>query len=93
MRSSAVRVADRIERVQTGVRMEKRMVKVLKAVAEFYDLSLGELLENLVLSTFAGRSLFSDPALALVSELARIYGLDNGEHRSAVLGAPAQEDE
>jgi hypothetical protein len=58
-----------------------------------YDLSLGELLENLVLSTFAGRSLFSDLALALVSELARIYGLDNGEHRSAVLGAPAQEEE
>jgi hypothetical protein len=51
MRSSAIRVADRIERVHTGVRMEKRIVKVLKAVTEFYDLSLGELLENLVLST------------------------------------------
>ena len=81
------------DRVQTGLRMERRLVKVLKAVAEFYDLSLGELLENLVLCTFAGRNLFSDPALALVGELARIYGLDNGEHSPAVLGAPAQEGE
>jgi predicted DNA-binding ribbon-helix-helix protein len=34
------------ERVQTGVRLEKRLVKVLKALAEIYDLSLGELLER-----------------------------------------------
>jgi predicted DNA-binding ribbon-helix-helix protein len=78
-------------RVQTGVRLEKRLVKVLKALAEFYDLSLGDLLEDLVLSTFAGRNLFSDAALALVTELARIYGLDSGSYRPAVLGAPARE--
>jgi len=74
--------------------MERRIVKVLKAVAEFYDLSLGELLENLVLCTFTGRNLFSEPALALVGELARIYGLDQGgEHIPAALGAPVQEGE
>jgi hypothetical protein len=66
-----------VDRVQTGVRMERRMVKVLKAVAELRDLALGELLEELVRDAFAGRQTFSVPALAQVGELARIYGLDS----------------
>ena len=41
-----------VERVQTGVRMEKRMVKVLKALAEYLDISLGDLLEGIVLHAF-----------------------------------------
>ena len=65
------------DRVQTGVRMERRLVKVLKAVAELRDLALGELLEELVRDAFAGRQTFSVPALAQVGELARIYGLDS----------------
>jgi hypothetical protein len=52
------------ERVQTGVRLEKRMVKVLKVLTELYDLSLGEFLEDLVRDAFAGRQPFSDVALA-----------------------------
>src|SRR5438552_11167155 len=43
-----------VERVQTGVRMEKRMLKVLKAMAEYYECSLGELLEDIVLHSFEG---------------------------------------
>jgi len=54
MRSNTVQVADRIKRVQTGVRMERRMVKVLKAVAELRDLALGELLESLASVTGRG---------------------------------------
>ncbi|HXO26160.1 MAG TPA: hypothetical protein VOA80_02345 [Thermoanaerobaculia bacterium] len=64
------------DRVQTGVRMEKRLVKVLKAIAELRDLSLGELLEELVRDAFAGRQYFGDSALPSIRELARIYGLD-----------------
>jgi hypothetical protein len=64
-----------VERVQTGVRLEKRMVKVLKALAELYDLSLGEFLEDLVRDAFAGRPPFSDVALAQAAELMAIYGL------------------
>ncbi|HXO28146.1 MAG TPA: hypothetical protein VOA80_12425 [Thermoanaerobaculia bacterium] len=64
------------ERVQTGVRMEKRLVKVLKALAELYDLSLGDLLEGIVLHAFAGRTPFSAPSLRRIAELERIYGLD-----------------
>jgi hypothetical protein len=77
-----------MERVQTGVRLEKRLVKVLKALAELYDLSLGEFLEDLVRDAFAGRQPFSENALAQAAELMRIYGLT-----PAALGAPAQEGE
>jgi len=63
-------------RVQTGIRLEKRLVKVLKALAEYYDQPLGEFLEDVVVCTFAGRKPFSEPALARVAELMRIYRLD-----------------
>jgi hypothetical protein len=65
-----------VERVQTGVRMEKRLVKVLKALAELYDMSLGDLLEGIVLHAFDGRTPFSDESLRRIAELKRIYGLD-----------------
>ncbi len=71
-----MRRPDGKERVQTGVRLERRLVKVLKALAELYDLSLGEFLEDLVRDAFAGRQPFSDVALAQAAELMRIYGLD-----------------
>jgi hypothetical protein len=63
------------ERVQTGVRMEKRLVKVLKALAELYDVSLGDLLEDIVLHAFAGRSPFSEESLRRIAVLERIYGM------------------
>jgi hypothetical protein len=65
-----------VERVQTGVRMEKRLVKVLKALAELYDLSLGDLLEGIVLHAFDGRAPFSEESLRRIADLKRIYGLD-----------------
>jgi hypothetical protein len=77
-----------LDRVQTGVRMERRLVKVLKAIAELRDVSLGALLEGLVFDAFAGRPPFDDGALAQVRELMRIYGLS-----PAAPGAPAQEGE
>jgi hypothetical protein len=64
-----------VERVQTGVRMEKRLVKVLKALAELYDISLGDLLEGIVLHAFDGRVPFSEESLLRIAELKRIYGL------------------
>ena len=48
-----------IQRVQTGVRMEKRLVKILKALAEYHDLTLGDLLEGIVLHAFEGKSPFN----------------------------------
>ena len=64
-----------VERVQTGVRMEKRLLKVLKALADSLDLTLGDLLEGIVLHAFEGRAPFSKPTLAKVAELRRVFGL------------------
>lgn len=65
-----------VERVQTGVRLEKRLLKVLKALAEFYDLSLGDLLEGIVLHAFEGKSPFSPETLQRIADLKKVYGLD-----------------
>jgi predicted DNA-binding ribbon-helix-helix protein len=65
-----------VERVQTGVRMEKRILKVLKALAEYHDLTLGDLLEGIVLHAFDGKCPFEKKSLAAIAEFKRIYGLD-----------------
>jgi len=64
-----------VERVQTGVRMEERLLKVLKALAELKDLSLGDLLEGIVLHAFEGKAPFSKESLAQIRELKKIYGM------------------
>ena len=64
-----------IERMQTGVRMEKRLLKVLKAVAELKDMSLGDLLEGIVLHAFEGKAPFSPQTLKEIEKLKSIYGL------------------
>src|ERR1700759_2981532 len=66
----------KIERTQTGVRMEKRILRVLKAVAELHDLTLGDLLEGIVLHAFEGKSAFGKPSLARIAELKKVYQLD-----------------
>lgn len=58
------------------------MVKVLKALAEYLDLSLGDLLEGIVLHAFESRAPFSDETLARISELKRVYGMDYGADAS-----------
>jgi hypothetical protein len=65
-----------IERVQTGVRLEKQLVKVLKALAEHRDMSLGDLIEGIVLHAFEGRVPFSPETLAVIAQLKQIYGLE-----------------
>jgi hypothetical protein len=73
-RPPAPRVA--VERVQTGFRMEKRLLKVLKAVAEFHDMALGDLVEGIVLHAFDGRSAFGRESMHRIAEFKRLYGLD-----------------
>jgi hypothetical protein len=65
-----------IERVQTGVRLEKRLLKVLKAFAELHDMTLGDLLEGIVLYAFDGKPPFSEDSRQRLKELKRFYGLD-----------------
>ncbi len=66
----------RIERIQTGIRVEKRILKVLKAVAEYHDLTLGDLLEGIVLHAFEGKAPFGAETLARVEQLKAVYGLE-----------------
>jgi len=78
-----------VERVQTGVRMEKRLLKVLKAFAEYRDLTLGDLLEGIVLHAFEGKCPFKAESLARLRELKKFYGLDldsSASHRLIELG-------
>lgn len=65
-----------VERVQTGVRLERRIVKVLKAIAEVHDMSLGDLLEGIVLHAFEGKAPFGADNLEKIEALKRVYGLD-----------------
>jgi hypothetical protein len=70
------RMNHEVERVQTGVRLEKRMLKVLKGLAEYLDLSLGDLLEGIVLHAFEGKAPFSAETRRKVEQLRQIYGLE-----------------
>ena len=65
-----------ITRTQTGVRLESRLLKVLKALATELDLSLGDLLEGIVLHAFEGKAPFSASTLRKVKALRAVYGLD-----------------
>ena len=64
-----------VERVQTGVRMEKRMLKVLKAIAEQKDMTLGDLLEGIVLHAFEGKAPFSPQTLKEIEQFKGLYGM------------------
>ncbi len=65
-----------IERVQTGIRIEKRLLKVLKGLAECLDMTLGDLVEGIVLHAFAGKAPFSKDTLDRIELLKQLYGLD-----------------
>lgn len=68
----------KVERVQLGVRMEKRLVKVLKAMAEYHDLTLGDLMEGMLLHSMEGKSPFNDDAVKRIEQLKQIYDMDYG---------------
>ena len=65
-----------IERTQTGVRMEKSLLKVLKALAEYCELSLGDLLEGIVLHSFEGKAPFSGETRRVIDNLKAVYGCE-----------------
>lgn len=65
-----------IERVQTGVRIEKRLLKVLKGLAEHLDMTVGDLLEGMALHSFENKPPFSENTLKKISKLKSVYDLD-----------------
>ena len=66
----------KVTRVQTGVRIEARMLKVLKALAEYFDITLGDLLEGIVLHAFDGKSPFDQETQEKIAVLKQVYNMD-----------------
>lgn len=74
----------KVERVQTGIRFEKRTLKVLKALAEYLDMTLGDLMEGIVLHSFEGKPPFSAATVKTIGQFKELYGLDltaNDSHK------------
>jgi hypothetical protein len=78
-----------VDRVQLGVRMERNLVKVLKGLAEFENMTLGQLVEKIVLHSFEpvpgeedeqAWSALGKQSLAAVADFKRVYGLDYDMH-------------
>ena len=65
-----------IKRTQTGVRIESSLLKVLKGVAEYTDLTLGDLLEGIVLHAFEGKAPFSEGTRKVIEQLKAVYGCE-----------------
>ena len=81
-----------VERVQTGIRIEKRILKVLKGFAEYHDMTLGDLLEGIVLHAFDGKAPFGAASLARIRDLKKFYGLDldsDASHHLEEINLPA----
>lgn len=72
----APKTSKTVERIQTGVRMERRLVNVLKALADVHGLTLGDLLEGIVLHAFEGKAPFSAQSLKKIDALKEVFGLD-----------------
>ena len=90
-----------VERVQLGVRMEKRMVKVLKGLAEFDGITLGQLLEKIVLHSFEpvpgqegemSASPHGKKALVAIADLKRIYGMEYDTHATRRFSADSNDE-
>jgi predicted DNA-binding ribbon-helix-helix protein len=63
-----------ITRTQTGVRIESSLLKVLKALAEYTDMTLGDLIEGIVLHAFEGKAPFSSETQQVIEQLKAVYG-------------------
>ena len=75
-----------VQRVQTGVRLEKRLLKVLKAMAEYRDITLGDLIEGICLHAFDGKLPFDAEGRGKITMLKEIYELDLDASASHRLG-------
>lgn len=75
MKETKAAAPKRVERVQVGARMEKRLVKVLRGLADYLDLSLGDLLEGITLHALEGKAPFSEETLGHIKRFKTVHGL------------------
>ncbi|MCV2873786.1 hypothetical protein OEZ71_15920 [Defluviimonas sp. WL0050] len=66
----------KVERVQTGLRLEKRLLKVMKGLAEHLEMPVAELVEGMTLHAFEGKAPFSEETLQKIARLKEVYELD-----------------
>ena len=66
----------KVERVQTGLRIEKRLLKVLKGLAEHLEMPVAEVIEGMALHAFEGKAPFSEPTQQKIAQLKAVYDLD-----------------
>ena len=86
-------VTQEIQRVQTGVRIEKGILKVLKAIAEYHDMTLGDVIEGIVLHAFDGKPAFGTTGLARIRELRKLYHLNlDSSHSHRLVEASERSD-
>ncbi len=69
-------MSNKIERAQTGIRIEKRLLKVLKGLAEHLDISVGDLIEGIALHSFENKPPFSTDTITKIAQLKNVYELD-----------------
>lgn len=62
-------------RTQTGVRISTPVLKVLRALADYRSMTLGELIDGIVLHAFDNKTPFSKETLKVVAQLREVYGL------------------
>ena len=74
-KTKAAAAPKRVERVQIGARMEKSLVKVLRGLADYLDLSLGDLLEGITLHALEGKAPFSEETLGHIKRFRAVHGL------------------
>jgi hypothetical protein len=81
-----------VERVQTGLRIERGVLKVLKGLAEYLDIPLGELVEGIVLHAFEGKAPFDPSTLRAIEQLKQVYGLQLRAEDSHRLSEPGERE-
>ncbi len=65
-----------VERIQTGVRIERKILGVLKALADLHGMTLGDLLEGMALHAFEGKAPFEAATLKRIRSLKDAFGLE-----------------
>jgi len=78
------------DRVQVNVRMNRRLVKVLRGAAEYFDMPFSALLENIAVTALDGQCPFDPDSLKRIEQLKKVYGFDE---LLAAMSAAAREAE
>ncbi len=80
-----------VKRTQTGLRLEKRLLKVMKGLAEYLDMSVAELIEGMALHAFEGKAPFDPSTLRKIAQLKEVYDLDLTAADSHAMTEPARD--